>query len=466
MRKTFKILLFPIVLFILTCGLVACANNNSKTVVDGLVLELINDDSGYSVVDYEGTNTVVVIPKEHNGIQIISIGAGAFDECASLESITIPDGVESIGGSTFYKCASLTTITIPDSVTSIGGQAFSGTAYYNDESNWEDGVLYIGNHLIESKVTITGSYVIKSGTKSIADGAFFNCTLLTSITMPDSITRIGSNTFSGCILLDGVTIPNSVNSIERCAFEDCDSMSSITIPNGVTNIGKHAFSDCESLASINVEIDNINYKSIDGNLYSKDGKTLIQYAMGKGLTSFIIPDGTTRVESKAFYGCDSLSSITIPDSMESVGQGAFQFCYDLNKVYYLGTINQWVEIDFEYSSSNPLQQTAGLYINGAIVEDVVLTTATKISSNAFYGYDALISVSISDNVTSIGSSAFRNCKSLASIAIPDSVTSIGYSAFENCTNLKTIYCEAISKPEGWHKNWKDDKVSVVWGYKE
>ena len=125
-----------------------------------------------------------------------SIGSQAFAGCTSLTSVTIPDSVTIIGYGVFAGCTSLTSITIPDSVTYISRAAFYDTAYYNDPDNWEKDVLYMGNHLIAVKSSHSGSCIIKSGTKTIAEGAFDECQSLTSITIPDSVTRININMFN------------------------------------------------------------------------------------------------------------------------------------------------------------------------------------------------------------------------------------------------------------------------------
>ena len=174
----------------------------------------------------------------------------AFLGCSKIKSVTIPEGVTSIGSSAFRDCTSLTSIEIPDSVTSIDYYAFSNTAYYNDESNWEDSVLYIGNHLIEAKDTISGEYTIKSGTVTIAYAAFDDCTSLTSIEIPDSVTSIGYYAFIDCTSLTSIEIPDSVTSIRSYAFHDCESITSIEIPASVTHIGSYAFEYCHSLTDV------------------------------------------------------------------------------------------------------------------------------------------------------------------------------------------------------------------------
>ena len=185
---------------------------------------------------------------------VTSIGFCAFHNCSSLTSIIIPNSVTSIGNSAFWCCKSLTSVTIPNSVTSIGEGAFYGTALYNEKSNWENSVLYISNCLIEAKDDISGAYIIKEGTRLIADGAFWDCESLTSITIPNSVTRIGSNAFPGCSGLTSITIPNSVTGIGHRAFYGCDGLTFITIPNSVTSIGEEAFWDCYKLKSITVPI--------------------------------------------------------------------------------------------------------------------------------------------------------------------------------------------------------------------
>ena len=146
------------------------------------------------------------------------------------------------------------------------------------------------------------------------------------------VTRIVSYAFRNCDGLTSITIPDSVTSIGEYAFEDCTNLTSITIGNGVTGIDDAAFNGCSSLTSITVDESNTAYKSIDGNLYSKDGKTLIQYAIGKTDTSFVIPDSVTSIGDDAFYKCISLTSVTIGNSVTSIGSSSFSNCSSLTSV--------------------------------------------------------------------------------------------------------------------------------------
>jgi hypothetical protein len=199
--------------------------------------------------------------------------------------------VTSIGDRAFEECSGLTSVTIGGGVTSIGYEAFYDTAYYNDESNWENNVLYIGQYLIDAKSDISGDYTIKEGTRVISDDAFYNCSGLTSVTIPNSVIGIGTGAFAGCSGLTSVEIPDGVTSIEEWAFAECSTLSSVTIGNSVTSIGNYAF----------------------------------QY-------------------------CSSLTSITIPNSVTSIGYEAFRYCSSLKSVYYTGTAEEWSKISIDSSN--------------------------------------------------------------------------------------------------------------------
>ncbi len=219
-----------------------CTHLTSITIQDG-----VTDIGGAAFSGCTGL-TSITIPDS-----VTNIGESAFSGCTGLTSITIPDSVTSIDGWAFSGCTSLTSIIIPDSVTNIGDSAFYNTAYYNNDNNWADGVLYIGNHLIEAKDDVVkGSYTIRQGTKYIAGGAFEDCTKLTSVTIPDSVTSIAYQAFYGCTGLTNVTIGNCVTTIEEYAFFDCTGLTDITIPESVTRIGQGAFLNCKGLTKITV----------------------------------------------------------------------------------------------------------------------------------------------------------------------------------------------------------------------
>ena len=146
----------------------------------------------------------------------------------------------------------------------------------------------------------------------------------------------------------------------------------------------------------------------------------------------------TKINSYAFTGFGSLTSVEIPNSVRSIGNNAFYGCSSLTKVDYTGTMDEWVEIEFGNAESNPLYYTENLYINDQLVTEVNIATATKINSYAFTSFDSLTSVTIGDSVEYLGDYAFDDCSNLTSVTICNSVTSIGSYAFSHCDSLTSI----------------------------
>lgn len=247
------------------------------------------------------------------------------------------------------------------------------------------------------------------------------------------MTEIGSGAFKKSGITD-VKIPSSVTKIGERAFGDCPNLKTVSLPAAEIEMQGWEFCYCPSLTSITVDEKNPKFSSIDGNLYSKDKKTLYQYAIGKkdktftvpntvttigiasfgdakNLTGVILPDGLTTIERSAFWGADSLKSIDIPDTVIEMHSGAFMMCTSLTDV----------------KLSNSLTTIEG-------GDDWYIT------NGVFGECRSLKNITIPDSVTTIEQRAFNNCSSLEEITLPKSVTSIsgGYWSFEGCKNLKTI----------------------------
>ena len=293
-----------------------------------------------TLVKYNGNDARIIIP---NSVKII--GERAFDDCNYIRNVSIPSSVTHIEKDAFSHCVSLTKVNIPNSVIAIG------------------------------------------------DYAFWGCELLAYINIANSVNTIGSHAFCNCKFLTSISIPDSVRSIGDYAFSGCAGLKDIFIPKSVISIGKSILSRCPSLTNITIDMDNQHYKTIDGNIYSKDGTCLLQYAGGKQDLSFSIPNHVTNIDG-AFLGCNFLEYIIIPNSVKSM---------------------EWA-----FACSESLERVS------------LPSNITSISEGAFCGCKSLKKIIIPNSVTVIERFAFENCSSIENIVIPNSVKSLGENAFAKC----------------------------------
>lgn len=414
-----------IVIALLLVGLLACAGAvaedytltiNNKGVITGYTGSLPSD---------------LVIPRKINGVKVTSIGDYAFNECAELVNITLPDTLITIGECAFNYCSGLTSINIPDSLTEIKYRAFYGCTNLTDvyaqtvagwlgiEKYWEfyySNPMYYADRLHFTEEDST-DYVIPSTYTQVRDHEFRNCIDMTSITIPDSVTNIGLSAFDGCTGLTSVTIPDSVTFIEQNAFARCANLSTITAPAHVFSSPytqscgfSFRFGPCSSSYTVAVT-----------------SGALDRYPFYKceGLTSITLHEGVTSIGSQAFEYCTGLTSITIPNSVTFIGSHAFNGCTNLASITLPDGISSIEEYTFmNCTSLTSIKLPAGL---------------TTIGGDAFWKCTSLTSITLPDGLTSIGHTAFWECASLTSVTIPDSVTSIGNMAFRYCPNL-TIRC--------------------------
>ena len=380
---------------------------------------------------YCSSLTSVTIPNS-----VTSIGVAAFGDCSALTSVTIPNSVTSIGSDAFGNCSSLTSVIIPNSVTEIGDDAFANTALFNDPTNWDNGALYINDCLIAVDASVVGNYKIKENTRLIGGGAFGDCSALTSVTIPNSVTSIGDYAFSGCKSLSSVTIPNSVTSIGNFAFIYCSSLTSVTIPNSVTSIGWDAFSGCKSLKSVTIpnSVTSIGWEAFantalfndptnwdNGALYINDCLIAVDATF---VGNYKIKENTRLIGGGAFYDCSALTSVTIPNSVKIIGEGAFSGCKSLTSVTIPNNVTSVGRKVFCRCSS-----LTSVTIGGGL---------TEVGEEVFANCSSLTSVTIPNSVTEIGGAAFYDCSSLTSVTIPNSVTRIGWEAFEDCSALTSV----------------------------
>ena len=234
--------------------------------------------------------TSVTIPNS-----VTSIGVAAFSSCRSLTDVTIPDSVISIGDSAFFGCINLTSVTIPDSVTVIGSNAFYDTPYYNDKSNWINGVLYMSNCLLNTNndFNFTNNYIVENSTRVIAGSAFDGCTSLTSVTIPNSVTNIGDY-----------------------AFKDCTGLTSIIVLTPDCEFGSH-------IVERNVKI--YGFANSTANKYANSyGKEFIEiycndYSMEHNYISNVLTQPTCTTKGITRYTCSRCGYSYDEENIEALG---------------------------------------------------------------------------------------------------------------------------------------------------
>lgn len=412
----------------------------------------------------------IILPK---GLK--SIGNVAFLRCYSLESIVIPEGVESIGDETFWWCEKLSNITLPDSLTSIGMDAFYATEYQWNDNNWENGVLYIGNHLILGNEDIE-NYVVKQGTKTIADGAFFfrkednegdyyfPCKL-TDITFPKSLVSVGGAAFYGCEKLTNVNFNEGLEKIDVQAFETCYGLTEITLPQSLRILEESAFEYCRNLSVINLgnNIETLGADVFDYTAYYEDknnweNKVLYLHNLlldsENDITSCNIKAGTKIIAPYAFDKRRNLVEVTFPDSLTIIGEDAFYYT-PITKVELkngLKTISGGAFSNCEKLTSVKLPNGlisigAGAFYRCFSLSDINIPSSVKyIYVNAFNGVKM---TSVNLNTEFIAGPCFENCSNLEVVSISSNIKEIHEYAFLKCSKLKTVYYHGSE--EQWNK---------------
>ncbi len=389
-----------------------------------------------------------------------------------------------------------------------GGMIYANpnsNSMFQDKSN----LTYIGTSNLDTSNVVSGEYMFaycRNLTNTINDFDLSNlrsfehifevCTWVTEFTVPNCVEKIDDYTFSSTGLTS-IVIPSNIKEISAFAFNGCMSLTSVTIPESVETIGAYAFCSTGltsinipssvknitlwygspfggnySLTAINVDPANECYASVDGVLFDKDMKTLVQYPAGKinaeytvptgveiigdyaftentNLTSVVIPDGVTTIGQYAFNRCVSLTTINIPTSTTTFGGYAFDGTQWFNNQKASGeiiTINGiWVDASTATGDivipEGMTSISGSLLSNNANITSVVIPASVEvIEDNAFANCSSLTTVTFAEGsqLKSIGAFAFGCCSNLSTITLPDSITSMGNVVFAGCSNLTSI----------------------------
>lgn len=237
----------------------------------------------------------------------------------------------------------------------------------------------------------------------------FNCSNITTIIIPDSVTRIGARAFSDCSELTSVTIPSNLKYLDTGAFSRCSKLTSIALPNTLISIGGGAFADCMGFKEFTIP---------EGVLTIGDSAFI-----SCQFTSVSIPDSVTYIGQCAFHSCSKLKSLTIPKGVHTIDRAAFTDCTALKSLTFKGCRVIGLSA---FSGCTSLKK---LTISGNV---------NYIDDSAFRGCTGLTTVTIKEGVGEIGDDVFRDCPALTTVSLPDSVHAIGSYVFQGC-DAKVTY---------------------------
>lgn len=355
----------------------------------------LTDIFGYAFKDCAGLTTVELT-------NVRKLSTGVFQNCTKLQSIRLPDSIAELSDHIFDGCASLTEIYMPDNPIAVSFTVFNGTAYYNEPSNWENGVLYVDGYLIAANGDFASltEYTVKEDTVVIADNAFSPVgysSKLKKMTLPDGLYRIGKSAFSKLFALTEINIPDSVRVIGYAAFQSTGLDNENNYTDGGLYVGNWLVAvENAAMSSFTVR---------DGTIGVADGKSdtsLFPTKAQKKVEKLTLPESLKYIGLRSFARLLKITDLNLPSGLLTLGDSAFASCS------YLKTVN--------------LGDCSAL--------------------------------------KSIGDAVFTNA-AISEITIPESVVSVGELVFNQNSVDLTIRCEVQERPASWDENWSYSLKSGV-----
>ncbi len=376
-----KTKLLKLFIFVLSLSIslfaISCAtpdNDGDLTASDWLKYELSEDGTYYTIVGVtDRVEENLVIPSTYEGLPVKAIREGAFS-AYRITSVYLPASITEIGEEAFVGCL-ITKITIEE-----GNPAYKAI---DDSLYTKDGTV-----LIQYAIGKTDKeFAIPNGVVTISAGAFANCWNLESVTVPSSVTKICDCVFSGCQYLQNISSLDSVTEIGMYAFGDCLNLSEVTLGDGTLSINPLAFYYCKKLTNISVSENNPLYKTVGGNLYSKDEKTLIIYAPGNVDEEKPVVEisNVETIGESSFSGCQTLQGVTFGDGVKVIDKNAFAGCLMLTSV----RTGDSVEKICDYAFANSRIMFIEIGVNVKFI-------GKNIAAGQAYGHDSLASVTFKD----------------------------------------------------------------------
>ena len=418
-----------------------------------------------SITKYTGSDKDVVIPEELEDCPVVDISSGAFRYNKIIETIVMPDTIETIGtyafadcimlteielsnklqiidSFAFYGCNKLQTINLPEGLIEIGFCAFSKTAI--TEIIFPRTLTKVVHGLYECNVE---TVIFEDGITEIPNYVCENAKCLKTVELPNSVTTIGFSAFWGCTMLESVNIPDSVTDIKSGAFNNCSALETIVLPEGLKTIGSGCFSKS---GIINVKIPSTLTEGAgafgDSSLVTAEvasGTERLPKEMfknAKKLETVTIPDSVKEIAAYAFANDESLTDITLSAGLSTIQDRAFSGCLKLeqlvipSKVTRLGSCMLENTAVTEIMIPNTVTYAKDAFKNSRIEKAVLESGITKLPDKIFSEAESLSEVDLPDTLTEIGQNAFYNT-SLTEIFLPAGTTVIGDYAFLKCESL-------------------------------
>lgn len=469
-----------------TVGIANFALFGNKTLTD---LILPNSVKIIGNAAFAGTklNNVVI----GSGVEVI--GEQAFATCQNLSTVILgsydfdegelaESSLKKIGDYAFKDCLLLDSIEIPSSVTVVGTHAFRDSGIFKKAED----VVYAGKWLVDFTEKFSGEVNVKNGTVGIANYAFYKCTALTSISMPNTVKYVGRAAFYKCTELTSVTLPNTLEVIEEYTFYHCDSLKLFSLPPMLRSIGRSAFYKCATSYPTNN----------DGSLVPDDGdETLVipgsvssigdyafygcgqqvalpgQDPVTNGIDVLEIGSSVESIGKYAFYGFVSLKKVVMSDAVRTIGEKAFYKCTSLEQVSFgngLQTIGTKAFYKCQALVGISLPDSLLVIGDYAFYKCEALSFAdlgdgvSEIGGFAFYGCSEMKNLTLPESLITVGRQAFRNCKSLTGLVLSNNITTLGAHTFYGCDNL-TLFVESNEAASGWDKYWNSSYRPTLWG---
>lgn len=414
----------------------------------------LNDDGSAIITRYSGSAAALTIPSSLDGHTVKQIGSYAFGKNTTLTSVSIPETVTELEYSAFTGCTSLTAVTIPSGLTkagSPGSGAFSGCSALTTVQ-FGSGLTSIPEALFEG--TGLKTVTLPESVTSIGSWAFANCAKLEQVSFPANLTSIGLSAFENCTALTAVTLPKRLTELGGAVFENCSALKSVWIPKSLTNNGfGDGFKGCTALTDITFEtgITKIADYQFDGSPIKSITipGTVTTVGMSAfsdcaNLTAIDLPSSVTEIDGYAFSST-GLTAVTLPKHLRKLGTDAFAGCTALKSVFIplsLQTVSSpfrkctaLTDVTFE-DGRTELPDT--LLEGSGVRQLTVPQTVTKIGYSAFAGCTQLTAITLPAGLRKLGDEAFKGCTALTGVALPDSLTDLGYGVFRGCSALTAV----------------------------